>query len=163
MVQPCPTKPLLCCKQTMTPLPYYTDSWWFYLGNENKDKVELKIILPTSYHMAMKFHGKKLKKKLIYKHANNEHLAVENAPHKFCQFVPQKTYMTMENRPFEEVFPIFNMVLFRCHISFQGSIPCADRSLKVAPFQAPHPPNRILSFPSSEHVIPLQKMSLVLI
>ena len=34
-------------------------------------------------------------------------------------FTPQKTKMTMENRPFEDVCPIENWD-FQCHVSFQG-------------------------------------------
>ena len=36
-------------------------------------------------------------------------------------FTPRKTNMTMENPPFEDVFPI-EMEIFQCHVSFHGCI-----------------------------------------
>ena len=34
-------------------------------------------------------------------------------------YTPQKTNMTMEHPPFEDVFPI-EMGIFQCHVSFLG-------------------------------------------
>ena len=38
-------------------------------------------------------------------------------------YPPQKTNITMENPPFEDVFPVENSVIFQCHVSFPGCTP----------------------------------------
>ena len=39
-----------------------------------------------------------------------------------ARFTPWKTNMTMENWPFEDVFPIKHGDSFQCHLSFQGGV-----------------------------------------
>ena len=79
--------------------------------------------------------------------ANGCFLSLINGNMHLC--TPPKTNMTMENPPFEDVFPIEHGD-FECHVSFQGVYPSRIPESRESSFKFGllELPNSIINFPT---------------